>query len=237
MNNLNRNDGYLSNVLGGLKNKATGFNTGCDSATEFSVQKVNRFKRQTLDNIYRSSKIYQKINDKLPEDAGKKSWELAQSNGKIANRNIQRVQSKLEELNARELFTQAGKWARLYGNSYIIMGVVDGRTPDQPLDIDNITDIKFMMIRDNEDMNPHYGLNAYNIEFFEIALGNEELEEIDVLFPKGGVLRIHPSRVLEFKGIELPPKIKQDNAGFDKHNFGGILSIYLQSIYGRFSGN
>lgn len=224
-----RNDGILTEALTGLKNYSTGFNTGCDTLASVSVGSPVKLERHTLDNIYRSSKIYQKIVDLLPEEAGNKNWQLVQDNNRIASRNIQNTYRKLQELEVLDKFVDASKWARIYNNGYIIMGIRDGRLPSEPVDMNNVQEVEFLICRDSDDITPNYGLNAYEIDHYQLYMDNEEISELAELYDEAivtGILQLHPSRVLPFAGILLPPKAKKDNRGEDD----SLLQLVYQDV-------
>lgn len=109
----------------------------------------------------------------------------------------------LETLSAEEKFCEALTWARLYGGSIIIMGLLDGRTVDQPLNEKAIRGIEYLKVIDrtcilipeseyDTDINsPTFGrILKFKIRYM---MQNKQYD-----------LLVHHTRVVEFHNDPVP---------------------------------
>ena len=113
------------------------------------------------------------------------------------------INPALELLSAEEKFSEALTWSRLYGGSLILMGILDGRAVDQPLNEDKIRGIEYLKVIDrtcvcipesvfDTDMSsPTFGkILKFKIRYL---LNNVQYD-----------MFVHHSRVIEFHNDPVP---------------------------------
>lgn len=199
-------------VSDGLQSLATRLGTSADKAATVSYA-VNMLDDQQLEAAFRTSWVMRKVVQVPALDAVRKWREWSGKNAKLIEdlEDAFRVKAKVNE----------AKWkARLYGGAAILIGA--GREDlDQPLDPRTIRqgDLRYLTVISRKDViaglaeidprSPRYGL------------------PIDYQFTTntGEVLRVHPSRLVEFRGEPLP---SQFLSGSGQYGWGDSV---LQSVY------
>ena len=168
---------------------------------------------QELDELYRADGLTKRIIDIIPFEMMRQGFEVDGDSDGIIN-------GKLEELNAYCKITQLIQWARLYGGGVIVMGVADGRSLDEPVNLDNIYTVAWLQVFDKfqaqiissyicSDLNDiNYGFPDY----YQITDGKT-----------GTTFLVHHSRVLRMDWNLVPPRNNNQNNGWGD---SAILSIY-----------
>lgn len=170
------------------------------NATEYPMTRLTQ-DWQLLTSLYRTSWIVQRVCNVIPEDAlADLSIEAPGLNSDALNK----LQEEIRTTHLRESMLKGLRWGRLYGGAAAII-MVSGQEEDlsQPIDINSIGLGAFRglyivdrwsgiypgldLVEDNSD--PDYGLP----EYYEVR------NEVD-----GGSYRIHHSRVICFRGTEMP---------------------------------
>lgn len=170
------------------------------NATEYPMTRLTQ-DWQLLTSLYRTSWIVQRVCNVIPEDAlADLSIEAPGLNSDALNK----LQEEIRTTHLRESILKGLRWGRLYGGAAAIV-MVSGQEEDlsQPIDINSIGLGAFRglyivdrwsgiypgldLVEDNSD--PDYGLP----EYYEVR------NEVD-----GGSYRIHHSRVICFRGTEMP---------------------------------
>lgn len=199
-------------IADGLQSLATRLGTSSDKAATVSYA-VNMLDDQQLEAAFRTSWIMRKVVTIPAMDAVRK-WREWSGEGAKEIEGLEdafRVRSKINE----------AKWkGRLYGGAAILIGT--GREDlNQPLDPRKTRkgDLRYLTVITRKDIiagladidprSPRYGL------------------PIDYQFStnRGEVLRVHPSRLVEFHGEPLP---SQFIAGSGQYGWGDSV---LQSVY------
>jgi len=149
-----------------------------------------------LNALYRSDWAAGQIVDIIPDDMCREWREFT---GDIEPEIITLLEKEESRLDLVGSFNLAHKWARLYGEGFIVLAVDDGLDPSEPLDIDNMGEgmLKHIKVIDRHrlavtenvpvtnPLNPAYGFP----EFYTFI-------ESDI--------KIHHSRMLRFSGVVLP---------------------------------
>jgi hypothetical protein len=184
-------------LLDGLSNLATGLGTAKDKAmfNEWNHSGRN-FDHVALSVRYREDWLSQKVCQIVPQDLTREWRKLGSSEAQEAD----------ELFKIDKLFRDAHKWARLYGTSFIVLDINDGRATDKPVNWKNLKPgcIKNMWVVDRtrivatgvinlENMSPDFGLpEAYH-------------------FVNNPSTPIHKDRLIRFEGTELPIYERQRN--------------------------
>lgn len=133
------------------------------------------------------------------------------------------ISQKLDVLSAKKKLSTALKWDRLFGGSLIIAGLDDGGGLEEPLNEDNISDIKFLHVFDR-----------YSVTTFSVYDDpeNEKYGETEVYMvtPKRGgtTFNVHESRCLVFDGMEIDDLSRRENDGWG--------DSVLQRVFTRLKG-
>lgn len=147
-----------------------------------------------LEAAYRTSTWFGKIVD-IPADDATREWRTWQ----LEKDQITKVEAEERRLGVRQKVRQAQIWQRLYGGAAIVVGGLPGAN-DQPVDLDRIRpgQIKFLTVvpRDEIVAGP---LRRNPLDEF---YGQPEYFEIR---GEGAQVRIHPSRVIPFRGVQVAP--------------------------------
>lgn len=170
------------------------------NATEYPMTRLTQ-DWQLLTSLYRTSWIVQRVCNVIPEDAlADLSIEAPGLNSDALNK----LQEEIRTTHLRDSILKGLRWGRLYGGAAAII-MVSGQEEDlsQPIDVNSIGLGAFRglyivdrwsgiypgldLVEDNSD--PDYGLP----EYYEVR------NEVD-----GGSYRIHHSRVICFRGTEMP---------------------------------
>lgn len=118
------------------------------------------------------------------------------------------LEDTMKKLKAEVYFNEALKWERLFGGSIIVLGAMDGKTLDNPMDIRTVKSIEWLKVIDMWDIDlpssewdrdptsPTYGqVIRYMVQFRVSGTGR-----IDRLL-------VHNTRVLPFYGENIPKSL------------------------------
>lgn len=193
---VERKDGWM--------NLFTGLGTKADKTKSTRAVPTGFLTDAEKEIIYADDGLGARIVDLLPEDMMKQGWHYVFENEKEGFDNYSKIYNHVfKEIRANYKIAQALKWARLYGGALILLGVYDGESLDQPLNLNKIKNFENLKIipRNNVmygtmefQMNPklpHYG----QVEYYPVTFYTGRQYQMQ---------RVHYSRVIELKGIEIP---------------------------------
>lgn len=193
---VERKDGWM--------NLFTGLGTRADKTKSTRAVPTGFLADAEKEIIYADDGLGARVVDLLPEDMMKQGWHYVFENEKEGFDNYSKIYNHVfKEIRANYKITQALKWARLYGGALILLGVYDGESLDQPLNLNKIKNFENLKIipRNNVmygtmefQMNPelpHYG----QVEYYPVTFYTGRQYQMQ---------RVHYSRVIEIKGIEIP---------------------------------
>lgn len=193
---VERKDGWM--------NLFTGLGTRADKTKSTRAVPTGFLADAEKEIIYADDGLGARIVDLLPEDMMKQGWHYVFENEKEGFDNYSKIYNRVfKEIRANYKIAQALKWARLYGGALILLGVYDGESLDQPLNLNKIKNFENLKIipRNNVmygtmefQMNPelpHYG----QVEYYPVTFYTGRQYQMQ---------RVHYSRVIEIKGIEIP---------------------------------
>jgi phage-related protein (TIGR01555 family) len=197
----------------GLSNLATGLGTSKDKSTHNQWEHSGRNNDHvTLAARYREDWVSQKIINIVPQDMTREWREFKSDKATEADR----------EQDLASLLKQAYKWARLYGTSFIILDVADGRTPEKPLNWNKLkpgcirslqvvdrTRITVVGQIDETPMSPNFGMP----ELYQFV---------------NSMIPIHKSRLIRFEGTELPIYERQRNLWYSDSTLIPLTNIIDQ---------
>lgn len=193
---VERKDGWM--------NLFTGLGTRADKTKSTRAVPTGFLTDAEKEIIYADDGLGARIVDLLPEDMMKQGWHYVFENEKEGFDNYTKIYNHIfKEIRANYKIAQALKWARLYGGALILLGVYDGESLDQPLNLNKIKNFENLKIipRNNVmygtmefQMNPelpHYG----QVEYYPVTFYTGRQYQVQ---------KVHYSRVIELKGIEIP---------------------------------
>ena len=201
-----KGDGWM-NILTGLGVR------GRDKNLATSFRMCVKLGPATLDEIYRADGMTRRIIDIVPEEMVRQGWE-------IENDPTGFIGVRLDELNINATMMNMLRWSRLYGGSLGVLGIADGRSLEEPVNMQNVRELKWIHVFDrysvssangtiDTDLNsPNYGKPIHYL----------------VSDPRtGGTFVVHHSRTIRCDWNELTPRWTRDNDGW--------ADPVLQSIY------
>lgn len=168
----------------GWQNLMTSLGTHRDGATHTHFVQDPILDSQTAEAMYMGDGIARRIVDIHAEEMTR-AWINAP----------QEVLEELTRLNTRKHFTDALRWAGLYGGAIIVMALDDPNDLSEPLG-KNRTVHSLKVFSKPEVYRPQDGGNFF--------IGHNTSTRISV----------HPSRVLIFDGEDVPPSYRSRNGGW-----------------------
>jgi hypothetical protein len=165
-----------------------------------------------------------------PADDATREWREWQAN----QDQIAAIEKLEQGLFLQKKMRQALIRARLYGGACLMIGVKDGKEPEEELDIDSVGkgDLRYIVVLNRYELNagpriydvgspwytrPQYYSVSTPLSGFEVGEGgdfdpnnplsyksNLKGDPFFQVTPNSGLLRVHPSRIVEFAGNELP---------------------------------
>lgn len=194
--NIIKNDGWM--------NLFTGLGTRADKTKSTRAVPTGFLLDAEKEIIYADDGLGARIVDLLPEDMMKQGWHYVFENEKEGFDNYSKIYNHVfKEIRANYKIAQALKWARLYGGALILLGVYDGESLDQPLNLNKIKNFENLKIIPRN--NVMYGTMEFQMNPELPRYG--QVEYYPVTFYTGRqyqMQRVHYSRVIEIKGIEIP---------------------------------
>jgi phage-related protein (TIGR01555 family) len=183
-------------VSDGLINLATGLGTQKDKGMSNEWLHSNRnVNHINLSARYREDWVSQKVCKIVPQDMTREWRDCSTPEAVEADKHW----------NVAQIFREAYKWARLYGTSFVIMDVADGRNVDKPINWKKLkpgcirsfnvvdrTRVTVIGVIDQEPLSPTFGMPTH-YQFVNSPV------------------RIHKDRIVRFEGTELPVYERQRN--------------------------
>ena len=183
-------------VSDGLINLATGLGTQKDKGMSNEWLHSNRnVNHINLSARYREDWVSQKVCKIVPQDMTREWRDCSTPEAVAADKHW----------NVAQVFREAYKWARLYGTSFVIMDIADGRNVDKPINWKKLkpgcirsfnvvdrTRVTVIGVIDQEPLSPTFGMPTH-YQFVNSPV------------------RIHKDRIVRFEGTELPVYERQRN--------------------------
>ena len=177
----------------GLRNVVAGLGTDRDKAahSEFVFTPLTQYQ---IDSAYRASKILRKIVDMPAEDAGREWREWKASAEQISD-----IEAEEKRLRVQKTVIEALRLARLRGGSAIYIGT-GGQNPAKPLNPETIKKggVKFLTVFTRDQIVP--GERETN----PLEPGCGKPKRYTISAGKAASIIIHPSRLIIFKGDDVP---------------------------------
>lgn len=183
-------------IFDGLSNLATGLGTAKDKATHNTWNHSGaNYDHVALSVRYREDWLSQKVCQIVPQDLTREWRKLSSDEAIEADADFE----------VDRLFREAYKWARLYGTSFIVLDIDDGRNTDKPVNWKNLKAgcLRSMHVVDRTRI---------------VSLGDLDNKPMSVTFGMPDMYQfvnnpqpIHKDRLIRFEGTELPVYERQRN--------------------------
>jgi phage-related protein (TIGR01555 family) len=171
--------------------------------------------RATAENMYRFDWTSRRVAEIIPEDATREWINFIQEDREL----VTEVNTKMDELELQAKFEEGLVLSRIHGGAIGILGVDDGKDPEEPLDLDNIKSFDFLHIVDRWQVTI---LKNYD-DPLQPNFDTPELLMINPQVAVGSVIKstakIHASRVIFFEGNYVTRLQRAGNAGWSDSIF------------------
>lgn len=178
-------------------NTVTGLGSVHDKAKAVEFVRRSRVDRATLESLYEQSAIVARVVDLLADDCFRNGWEIT---GLPDDVDLPMVMSKIDDLGVNAALRQAVKWSRLYGGALFTLPALDGRSPDQPLDLSKVAGLFAPVVIPAHDASPLETDAGFGSSTYRKVL-MWQVQNIGA----GNMFDVHHSRVIPFEAVELPP--------------------------------
>jgi len=192
----------------GYGNLITGLNTAAAKKKHTQAISGALISDGELEAMYVEDGLAARIVNLMPSDMFREGWKYVfpGMEEKQAEELAEKYKAAMEVIEIRQKCKEAMQWARLKGGAALLVGAMDGRTPDQPLDPKRIkpggleklrvldrSEIEFDKIRFQTDpLRPRYGLPEFYAVKFHAGMDKED------------TMIVHHSRIIEFHGDRVP---------------------------------
>lgn len=208
-------DGWV-NLLAGLSGKM-------DKTRHTTFGEYDYLEDEMLGRLYMGEGLAKKI-IKTPADDMTRKWIT------IANDSDKIIQKKLDDLKAEERFNESVQWQRLYGGSIAVLGIMDGKKSDEPLNLNKAKSIEWIEIVDRSNI--FLDTSIYIHDTKNTNFGKMEIYDIQI-GPYLTQMKFHRSRVLEFFGDPVPQNISEQDINLRYWGMSILQTIWRNlSSYG-----
>lgn len=250
---LTRHDSaLLVNAFNDIQNEITGVGTSRDKSTLASVRtKAIQLPDQVLQELPRLSGLVRRAVFLYPQDAFRGSWFKLKTSG---DRNPAEVEKYINNLkgNLRFSFRRGTALGRQKGDGFLLLGIDDGRRPDEPVNPDAIASVRWVMSFTNREIriepSGYRGFVPYDPEYYRLYNYGERgildgeigiLDNVDIggngITPSRGTIRDfvwHKSRVIRLSGDYLYDEALSDNSGYHDSVIQSMFNAWIQFSQG-----
>jgi phage-related protein (TIGR01555 family) len=189
------------------RNVLTGKGTNSDKRTSTTYGAGPRISDQTLANLYRSNGICRKIID-VPANDMTRNWM------KITGDDDDEVLQHLETIKTKSRTNKGIKWSRLFGAGIVLMGIDDGGSLEEPVNEDNIRSVDSLVTFDRREVIiQEHDLQS---DMSEPDFLEPQMYEITPVTGGDHMVRVHASRIMRFRGADLPRQELVQNAYWEQ---------------------
>jgi phage-related protein (TIGR01555 family) len=192
------------------ENAVTGLGTLRDKLQAHAPKLRAQLSDASLEALHTEDDICARIVEQLPADALREGFSIAVGADQVADGTTvgKDIDQVLAGLGAEAALREAWVWGRLYGFGAVFLGVDDGRTPDEPLDLNAVVRLTHLNVfrRTQLQQNTYYGdIGAPNygkVATYRVTnLGLPYGSTAKPVSPGASNLVIHESRMLAFRGV------------------------------------
>jgi phage-related protein (TIGR01555 family) len=198
-------DGW-SNLLTGLNNSAT------SKKRQTRHRPDELLSDEELESMYVEDGLAARIVNLMPNDMFREGWEytfMDMEELKVKEL-AEQYKDVMEAIEASQKCKEALQWARLKGGAALLIGVIDGMTPDEPLNPARIKSFEKLRILDLTDI--EYDKILFQLDPLLPRFGMPEFYPVKYAFEinaQQNTVMVHHSRIIEFHGDRLPTRAKR----------------------------
>jgi hypothetical protein len=230
----------------GWANFAAGLSSKVDKSTKTYYKSEAIITDEELEAMYASDGIAARIVDVVADDMTREWIKLTISKDTQLDEEaiVEAYEAELTRLNAATSFNTALKWSRLFGGSVIVIGALDGKDLEEPLNIKSIKTVDKLLVVDRTCVD--IALSDFQNEPKEPNFG--EPIKLYIRFYSGGFSadkKVHMSRCILFKGKPMPKAVElrsdlntrfwgtsELTSGYNiLRNYGGAMAATSNIIY------
>ena len=175
------------------------------------------FPDQLADELYVGNGYAANIIDRLPEEATRRGWKVAVKDTKEADP----FADPMDTLGVVSLFSRADKMARKDGAASLLMITSGDTALNTELVPTQVTKIERLLLIEKRSLQPGIVVGDINSPLYGQP-ADYGLIPVGATGAAAGMTRIHPSRLLMFTGVWLPPTLRQLNAGWPASILGRV---------------
>lgn len=200
-----------SNLIVGLNGKA-------DKSKYTEIGELNFIDDASLTIMYANDGLTARVVNVLADDMTREWIDLEDA----GEEDEEVIEEAMESLSAEKFFNEALRWQRLYGGSLLIIGALDGRSPDQPLNEKGIKSIEYLKVVDRTDI-PITECEMY-MDPSKPKFGQVKVYKINMYINGQYVpMRVHESRCIAFHNDPMPNMLRQYVDS--NYRFWGLSSV------------
>jgi len=188
----------------GLINVLTALGTDRDKATHTHAAWVQPLDPMTLRALYRGSKYVGRICDLPAAEATREGWTV-DAEAEINDTQNERILRDWQSLELTQKLRKADAWSAAFGGAAVVLGLLDGsESQSEPTDVRRISRVLWARVLHRWQLRP---VSWYSDPAADRFGEVEEYEVISYGLANAAVMtreRVHESRVLPFRGVELP---------------------------------
>ena len=213
----------------GWVNPWTGIGTGRDKTMAGFFVPQFQLPYQELIALFNSSAMCRKVVLKPAREMYRRGFDLKAEEADPDEQKL--LEKKLADLQLTKKMMWGQVWGRLFGGALTIMGAMDGQTPDQPLNEDNISSFEFLNTVDrryvwvqqyySDPMSPKYGMPELYLVTNMIA--GHGLTSGGYSAGAASTTIVHETRVIRWDGNETDDITRQQLAGW---TFSVLQTVY-----------
>jgi uncharacterized protein len=178
---------------------------GLSSNERKGFQDATLLSDSELTGAYRQNWIAQDAVQRAAIDIIRAWWDIQSED---APDDAEAIEDWIADHDAKGLFKEALTWARLYGGAAIILGIDDGGSPEMPVNVEAIRDIRWARVVDRRYC--HVMMRNRDADSWDF--GNPLIYSVGMRYE--GAQMVHASRVLAFVGEPLPDDYRDAVGGW-----------------------
>lgn len=160
--------------------------------------------RYQIDALYQSDDIAARIINRPCEEMFREGWEINIDG--ISPIETKSFRMQLESLEVNKKFEWAKKMADAYGGAAVILGIMDGRTSDLPVDLNNIQSIDYLTVLDRYEL-ISAGIIDNDVRSKNFGKPLAYRVSINGQLDGNSSPLIHHSRIIRLEGVEMPRRL------------------------------
>lgn len=192
----------------GWDNFLTGVNTSRDKREWACIEPPQVFDQSDLEHFYRGNDLAKRICNLPAFEMTRKGWELdVDEDGEDVAEIKKGVHEYHRKLGIPSAVFRGLAFARLYGRSYLLLGIDDGLKADKPVNWDKVRALRYVNLLDP------YAMRVDEIERdpFSPDFGKPKFYRLNTTGQAGA--RVHSSRVIALDGSIMTPLMERQGTG------------------------